>query len=470
MRLAVMLATTAALISVTSHAQPAPPPGNGPGPAAPPPGGMPAMPTMAATKYATGLRITDGALNAASPKDAALATATATLVEGATITSAKNAFNPILAEGGKTAVSIKRTNIRLSGTGTNDFLGTGAGILARDGAALVLTDSTIETNGPISSALVAAENATVKIYGSKLVANGGPLPADYKPRIGPGMMEPPAPLGLVGTARTLLAMSNSRTYVYNSTIEADGWGALSTDAAGDALYLEANDCVVKVRRAGYGTYADFGANVVVNRSSIDSGGMMGIIAGKARTRYDGVTGTAADNVMMIHSVMAFDITEQATFEIANSNVVARGSALLVKSANANIAIASSKVASAKNVLLEVRKNDDANATKTNGKPVPGVLLTVTNSELEGGIIDTDPDRTTMVVLDHASLTGALKDVTLAIKGGGKWTANGNSVVTAADSATLGAIDATAGVTVQVRGAAASAPRKLPSGGSLVFSG
>lgn len=197
---------------------------------------------------------------------------------------------------------------------------------------------------------------------------------------------------------------------------------------------------------------------------------MGIIAGKARTRYDGVTGTAADNVMMIHSVMAFDITEQATFEIANSNVVAGGSALLVKSANANIAIASSKVASAKNVLLEVRKNDDANATKTNGKPVPGVLLTVTNSKLQGGIIDTDPDRTTMVVLDHASLTGALKDVTLAIKGGGKWTANGNSVVTAADSATLGAIDATAGVTVQVRGAGASAPRKLPSGGSLVFSG
>lgn len=428
------------------------------------------MPTMAATKYTTGLRITDGAFNAASPKDAALATATATLVESATITSAQNAFNPILAEGGKTAITIKRTKIRLTGTGTNDFLGTGAGILARDGAALVLTDSTIETNGPISSALVAAENATVKIYGSKLVANGGPLPADYKPRIGPGMMEPPAPLGLVGTARTLLAMSNSRTYVYSSTIEADGWGALSTDAAGDALYLEANDCVIRVRRAGYGTYADFGANVVVNRSSIDSGGMMGIIAGKARTRYDGVTGTAADNVMMIHSVMAFDISEQATFEIANSNVVAGGSALLVKSANANIAIASSKIASARNVLLEVRKNDDANATKTNGKPVPGVLLTVTNSELQGGIIDTDPDRMTMVVLDHASLTGALKDVTLAIKGGGKWTANENSVVTAADSATLGAIDATAGVTVQVRGAGVSAPRKLPSGGSLVFSG
>ena len=223
-------------------------------------------------------------------------------------------------------------------------------------------------------------------------------------------MEPPAPLGLKGTARALLAMSNSRTYIYSSHIEADGWGALSTDATGGQLYLEANDSTVLVRKAGYGAYADFGAHVVINRTKIDSGGDLGIIAGKARVDFTAVSGHAARNGVMIHSVMAFDVSETAELNLKDSTFTAVGPAVQVKSANASIVIEGGSLSSTSGVLLEVRKNDDPNATKTHGAQVPGVRMTLRRAALVGDVVHSDPDRGTVLILEGAKLTGALRGV------------------------------------------------------------
>lgn len=442
------------------------------GPMAPPPAGLPPgpppmMPAMSQTHYDMALGIRDGVIGAAGAEVSG--SPSATLLDRIEIRSSKNALNGLIVSGGRSAVTVRQGSVHLSGTGSNDFLGIGAGILARADAALVIEREKIETSGAVSSALVVAEGATVRVYDSTLTANGGPLPPGYKPHIGPGMMQPPPPLGLEGDARTVLAMSNSRTYLYHTRIEADAWGALSTDATGGNLYLEANDCTVVVRRKGYGTYADFGAHVVINASRIDSGGDLGIIAGKARIDFDRVTGHAARNGVMIHSVMAFDPAETGELTLKDSTFTSDGPVVLVKSANALIQVDGGHPSSKSGVLLEVRKNDDPNATKTQGRQVPGVRMTLRATKLAGDVIATDPERTTTVELAGAQLSGALKGVTLIADAHSHWTARADSQVVLAASTPASVIDAPAGVTIHARSLARKDHLRLPSGGTLIVS-
>ncbi|MBS0612167.1 MAG: hypothetical protein JSS24_03225 [Proteobacteria bacterium] len=425
---------------------------------------------MAQTHYDTALAIRDGTIVTSADAEVT-GSPSATLLDRLAIRSAKNARNGLIVSGGRSAVTLRQGAVQLTGTGSNDFLGIGAGVLVRADAAMVIDHEKIETSGAVSSALVAAEGATVRVFDSTLRANGGALPVGYKPHIGPGMMQPPAPLGLDGTARTVLAMSNSRTFLYHSRIEADAWGALSTDATGGNLYLEANDCTVVVHRKGYGAYADFGAHVVINASRIDSGGDLGIIAGKARIDFDHVTGHAGRNGVMIHSVMAFDPGETAELNLTNSAFTSAGPVVLVKSANAAIHVSGGHPQSDTGVLLEVRKNDDPNATKTAGRQVPGVRMTLRATKLAGDAIATDPERKTVVELDNAELSGALRGVTLVADAHSRWTARADSQVMLAATTPISAIDAPAGVTIRARPAdgARKEQRRLPAGGTLIIS-
>lgn len=454
-------ACLAVSIPAIAAAQPAPPPGG-------PPGGMPAMPSMAETKYDATVEIVDGRL---VPSTVAVqaASLSGSAAKGLRILSSKEGVNALIVRGPASDFTLTDPAIVLSGAGTNDFLGTGAGILVRDKARFTLRGGSVETSARISPALVAAEGATVKVHDARLVANGGPLPPGYVPRIGPWMMQPPAPLGLEGTARAVLAMSNSRTYLYNTRIEAQGWGALSTDATGGDLYLEANDCTVLVTGKGYGAYADFGAHVVLNRTSVDVGSDLGIIAGKARIDLNTVGGKAGRSGVMIHSVMAFDPAETADLTVTDSTIETQGPVLLVKSANANITVTGGALKSASGVLMHVRRNDDPNATKTGGKPVPGVTLTLKSAKLTGDVLDSDPDRATTLVLDGASLEGSLRDVVLKADATGHWRARSDSTVFLAPGTPLSVIDAPAGVTVTVTGGTNGRGTVLPSGGKLTFS-
>lgn len=467
---AVLLLSSTAVLAQQAPGPAGPPPADAPGGMPGGPGGPPpAMPSMADVEYEAEIEIADGQV-LGTPGKTRDGSISGSLAQKIALRSDAPARNGLIVRGGRSAYTLRDSSITLSGPGTNDFLGTGAGVLVREGATLVLDGARIETNARISSAVVAAEESTLRIFNSHLVANGGPLPKDYKPVIGPGMMEPPAPLGLVGTARTLLAMSNSRTFIYDSHIEADGWGSVSTDATGGALYLEVNRSTIKVRRDGYGTYADFGAHVVVRNSRIDSGGPMSIIAGKARTDYDGVQGRAAENAMMIHSVMAFDATETAEFSIKGGAISTGQAAILVKSANARITLDGASISSDTGVLVDVRKNDDPNATRTGGKPVPGVTVLMTGSTLNGDLRDSDPDRATSLHLEGSHLEGALQAIVYQAGSGSTWLASADSAISLADAASLATIDARAGVTVRAGTGTSGIPvgsRTLPAGGTLL---
>ena len=335
----------------------APPPGPPPGgmPPGMPPGGPPPMPTIAETAYSAVLLVEDGVVSDDSRTELiARGSYSGELLDGITFTSAEPALNGVLVLGESSDVDMVGAEISLSGQGENDFLGIGAGAMVAAKGKLEIVGSTIETAGAISSATVATESSEFVVRGSTLIARGGPLPEDYTPRIGPGMMEPPAPLGITGTARTHITMMNAQSYFYDTTIEAYGWGALSTDAAGENGYLEANDCIINVYNSGYGAYADFGAEVVINRSTMNVATYGIIIAGAAEARLSESQSKSGGNTVMIHSVMG-NPAEYGELEIIGGTHSAGGPLVLVKSANARIRIENAELSSDSGKLLEVRK-------------------------------------------------------------------------------------------------------------------
>lgn len=427
---------------VTTEAQP---PASGAMAGGPPPGGFPNMPSIEETNYKVALDIVDGHIK----HNEINAPLSNNVLNNWQYSSTEPEKNAVMVSGPTSELTITNSQLTVKGIGKNDFLGIGAGVMAHNKARLHLDNVIIETFAPIASTVVVASNAEAHINNSHLVANGGTLPADYKPMIGPGMMEPPAPLGLAGTARTFLAMSNSQTYIKNSHIEAEAWGAVSTDASGGNLYLQVDDSDIVVRGNGYGVYSDFGAKVVVNNSTINTAGVGAIIAGKASIELNGVKGKSSRNGVMIHSVMAFDPAEQAALGLDHCTITTGGSSVLVKSANATIDVDDCQLMPTNHVLFEVIKNDDPNATQTNGAEVPGVHIVLTSSKLKGDVIDTDPDRQTYLRLSSSSITGAMYDIALTLDTNSHWLATQSSNITVNDAVTLSQIDAPQSVSVNI---------------------
>ncbi|MRW88541.1 hypothetical protein GJ699_00920 [Duganella sp. FT80W] len=425
--------------------------------------------------YAAELTVSDGRyLPARSLAAAAVAGKTSDSgAKGITLRSASANRNGLIVHGSHTPYTLSDANIALSGNGSNDFEAIGAGALVDAGGSLVLKSVTITTSGVLAAATAAREGATLKVYDSTLTAHGGPLPADYVPKIGPGMMEPPPPLGIKGTARTHLSTSRSKTYFYNSHISADGWGALSTDDTGGDVYLEANDSDITTRNSGYGVYADFGATVVLNRSRLNAATFGGIIAGAGKIDLNQVEGNAGANTVMIHSVMG-DPQERALLAIKGGRLASAQAAVLVKSANADITIDGAQLLPQDGVLVRSIVNQDPNATRIDGQQVPGIHVTLRNVDLKGDILHQDGKRGMTVTLSHSKLRGAVQGAVLELSTDSSWTASNDSRVILAGTPELAQLDAPSGVTIHAQRGTASTLRDgsypLAGGGRLVVSG
>jgi hypothetical protein len=428
------------------------------------PAGMPAL-TNPNVSYTAALLVRDGAPQV----DAATVTGkagSASAASGLAIKSSADLYNGLLVRG-KSEFTLKDSKIELSGKGRSDFDGIAAGALVKDEATMVLRNVKIRTRGIVSSAATATDKAVMKVYNSILIADGGPTPSGYVRRIGPGMMEPPTPLGIVGTARTSLTMAEARSYFYDSTIIADGWGALSTDAARGA-YLEANRCDIRVLRSGYGVYADNGAAVVVNDSKMRVATFGGIIAGQASIAFNNLQAASDGNLVMIHSVMG-QPAEKAMLSIKGGRISTRNAAIVVKSANAEISIDGARIGAKNGDLLLAVINDDGFATKLNGAQVSGVNAELRNAALEGNVLNLDTERRMSVKLVATSLKGAVRNAALSLDAGSRWTATADSQLLLVKPTTLKQIDAPAGVSIDATAepeVAAKGRYRLASGGVL----
>jgi hypothetical protein len=446
-------------------------PGSPGGPAGGPPlpAGLPPMPPQEPVVLVPAVEIVDGQWRAGDP-------AAAAQVRGQDgrqalrIVSTRDQVNGLIVRG-RGQTTLKGARIEIRGRGKSDFDGIAAGVLVKDGATLELRDAKVVTRGVVAAAITATDQSTLRVKRSHLIAEGGSLPSGYTRRIGPGMMEPPTPLGISGTARTTLALGAAKAYYEDTVIEAEAWGALSTDAARGAV-LQADRCTILVRRSGYGTYADNGASVILNDSTMRVPTFGGVIAGQASLALNRVKSESQGNTVMIHSVMG-QPGEVATLNISGGDLHSRNAAIVVKSANADIRVDQAVIRADNGDLLLGVVNDDGFATKTQGAAVPGIRALISRSRLQGNLVHLDGDRAMRVSLQASALTGRVQGVELSLDSGSRWTATADSSVTLAAGTTLAQLDAPAGVTITAPAVAGGLPvgeHRLGGGGLLKVKG
>jgi hypothetical protein len=465
--------------TLAACAQPAPTPAAPaarptPAPSAQPPGGPggppPAGATTANTRYRAAIYVAGGQYRPAQSAHWAVKSGVITnqSTTNATIIARQPDFNGLLARGANTNYLLSHSAITLSGNGSNDFVGLGAGAMAADGANLTLRDVTITTTGLTRSAVVATGHSTLRVYNSTLRVNGGTLPPGYRFRGGPGMISPPPGLHIGGTARAALTMDNSRSYFYHDTIISGGWAGLSTDGANGYVYLEADDSDIRLTGPGYGIYADAGCVDVINNSRITTKTYNAIMAGVSHLTFNNVHGVSDANAVMIHNVMGRP-RESATLAINGGIFNTAEAALLIRSANAGILIDGAVFHPANGTLIRSEISDDANRTQVNGQPSPGINIELKHMNLAGNILADDSERAMRLDFVGTSLRGAIQNAHVRLDAASHWLATASSTVTLLGDQDLPQLDAPAGVTITAMngvGSHLTGEYHLKSGGTL----
>ena len=290
---------------------------------------------------------------------------TDTAAKNVRLNSGRGDLGGVYVSGEGSDYTVEHANIRLSGEGQG-LGGKLSGAAVEDHGKLTLKDCRIDMTGKLRCATSAGGNSVLKVYDSLLVSHGDPWNVDEKEVtwiIGPGMAKPPVFLEIEGNMRTHCTVMDSESYFYNSTVIADSWAALSTDAAGDRVYLEANDCKVITTRSGYGTYADTGCYCTLNRCDLDVANMAAIVAGESGVQLNDCTAKCGSYVVLNHVVgggpMADALLSQVSdIRIRGGKYQCENEAVVVKSNNADVLFENAEIRSFAGLLLRSKLNDD----------------------------------------------------------------------------------------------------------------
>lgn len=332
---------------------------------------------------------------------------------------------------------------------------------ADEDSTLTIRNSILYANGCERDTLVCSV-AELYVYDSIIGSHGHP----YGDDLPEGVEDKTVTKGslLAGNTRTFCALGESKSYFYNSTITADGWGALSTDHGGTGLYMEANDCRIITSKSGYGSYADGSCTDVFRRCDFDCASMSIILAGECHAEFEDCKSKNGAQFAVIYCVHGTD-AETAELDIRNSNITSKEDCILVKSANSAIHIQNSSLRADNGVLVRSVVNEDEHATKVTSDSVYGVDIYVSDSQLDGDFIREDTDRDMYLHLENAIVSGAMKQLTLYMSENASWKATENSEVYLGTDIDISQLDACTGVTITVHGDVCYTAT-LPSGGQL----
>jgi len=273
-------------------------------------------------------------------------------------------------------------------------------------------------------------------------------------------------LEVQGNSRTTITMQNSKSYFYDSTIIGDGWGALSTDAGGEFVYMEANNCKVKTIKSGYGAYADLLCHDTFNNCDFDVASMAIVVAGAGDATFKDTKAKCGTYFALSHCVTGSP-TEIATLNVTGGEITCKKPAVLIRSHNVDINFDGVKLVTESGILIKTMVNPDPNATPTDGLKVYGVHATFKDMDVAGDIIHEDPARVMSVDLKSTKLKGAINNAYVTIDATSKWTATANSSITIVGSFNGSQIDAPKGVTITAV-AGQSGTYTLGSGGTLIL--
>lgn len=351
--------------------------------------------------------------------------------------------------------------IELSGD-VSGLGGATAGAAADNHGLLTLKNVRITANGSGRNTISATNNSTLKVYNSTLIGHDAPFdPNDRSTNVSKA-------LGISGNSRTTITMMNSCTYLYDSTIVADGWGALSTDAGGEFVTLEATNCKVRTVNSGYCAYADLLCHDTFNNCEFDSAAMAVIIAGVGDATFNDSKANCATYFALMHCVTGSP-TEIGTLTVNGGEIHCKSPAVLIKSHNVDLNFDGVKLVTESGVLIKTMVNPDPHATPTEGRTVYGVHASFKDMEVSGDVIHEDPDRILAVDLRATTLKGAMKNAYVTLDAASRWIATGDSDVTLVGSIEAGQIDAAEGITITAV-AGESGTVTLPGGGTLILKG
>ena len=396
--------------------------------------------------------------------------------------SAEPCLSAIVVRDPESDIRIEGAKIELEGPGCSDFTSKGAGLLVYEQGKAELADSEIVTRGATRACTIATSGATLHVKNCKLVSYGGPLPADYKPVIGPGMMEPPYPLGLSGNCRTHLSMDNSETFFDHCDIYAAAWAAVSSDSGGGYCYAEVNDSNVVCEGNGYCGYADNDCHLAFNRCTLQSGNMAFIQDGNSSIIVKDTDCTCGRIGMMLHGGMKrFD--DVGVVDIQNSSIQAEKQIVLCKSTNVDLYFRNTDLESKDGIIIESKITDDRMyfTRRTLGPEMYGIQVTFEDMQVNGDFLMGDSERKNCLHFVNAEVTGTISGNPMVwLEAGSRWTSSGSSLVTLMGPVDIASIDAgvtpgplgrTAPNVIRAYAGAGCTLRgtyDLPSGGKLVI--
>lgn len=316
---------------------------------------------------------------------------------------------------------INSPKIDFTGNGGNDFAGFGAAIMSSGNADVTVNHANIVTNGAVRTAIWAGGNSTMNVNNSYIRTHEGTLPSEYvdfwpadgsPPPGGPQtsgiMLDVPWMLGITGNCRATNLLGNATANYTNDTIIADCWGGLSTDQTTN-VKLTATNCLVKVIKSGYGSYAIGTDTNTFNKCTFDVPDYGLIMAnGGATAIYNGTKVNSGRFGVMMHSGNAGTLTINNGSEFNTANAV-----IQVKSSEPTINIDHAKLNSKIGIILESVENDDpfAGGPGTPNPPYP-VNANFSNTTLNGDIINSDTTQGDVnATFDNTTITGAITTAT-----------------------------------------------------------
>jgi hypothetical protein len=283
--------------------------------------------------------------------------------------------------GGSSTYTINNPWIDFTGPGANDFVGSGAGIRVDGAANVSVNRAHIVTNGVIRGAIFAGGDSIVTVNNS-YIKTGNPPPPSADESFGAFMTSVPWPLGLTGTCRATLAVGNAKVTYNNSTITADGWGALSTDAVTGYVTLTANNCTVNTVNSGYGAYADGRSLDTFNDTTFNVHDMALIFTQGSAIFNHSLVNSGRFGAMQHSGVSegneVLTITNGTVFNTAEACIMIKNSAPVINVDN-------STLNSANGVILDCMLSDDHGA----GVEAAGskTVANFSNMVLKGDIIN-----------------------------------------------------------------------------------
>ncbi len=184
------------------------------------------------------------------------------LVSGVAIESKTPCYGGIRITGGE--YEIRDLSMKLDGSGGDDFGGKGTGLVCAGDSRVHVKNYTCNNRGVIRNAVVVTDDAEAVFECADITCYGGtPEELAKAKKEVRGLPHVPWVLGLTGNNRATNLLSRGKVTYIDSSIRAEGWGALSTDGptapkslSEYSILLRTVNCDVEVfGPSGYGSYA-----------------------------------------------------------------------------------------------------------------------------------------------------------------------------------------------------------------------